>query len=35
VKSTRELKKIINELLKDADEEKLRLVVKILRSVLR
>lgn len=35
VKSSRELKEIINELIKDADEEKLRLVVKVLRGVLR
>jgi transcriptional regulator with XRE-family HTH domain len=34
-RSTRELKKIISELLKDADEERLRLVVKILKGVLR
>lgn len=35
VKGARELKEIINELIKDADEEKLRLAVKILRGVLR
>ncbi|MFQ5962656.1 MAG: helix-turn-helix domain-containing protein [Candidatus Scalinduaceae bacterium] len=34
-KSSRELKKIISELLKGADEDKLRLVVKVLKALLR
>ena len=34
-RSARELKRIINELLKDADDHKLKLVVKILKAVLR
>lgn len=34
-KNTKELRRIISELLKDADEERLRLVVKILRGVVR
>lgn len=34
-KNIKELRRIISELLKDADEERLRLVVKILRGVLR
>lgn len=34
-KNAKELRRIISELLKDADEERLRLVVKILRGVVR
>jgi transcriptional regulator with XRE-family HTH domain len=34
-KNTKDLRRIISELLKDANEERLRLVVKILRGVLR
>lgn len=34
-KNTKELKGIVSELLNDADEERLRLVVKILRGVVR
>ena len=34
-KGTRELKKAVNELLKDADKDKLRLVVKVLKALVR
>ncbi len=34
-KSTRELKKVVTELLKDADKDKLRLVVKVLKALVR
>lgn len=33
-KSTRELKKVISELVKDVDEDKLRLAVKVLKALL-
>ena len=34
-KNTRELKEIINNLLKEVDEERLRLAVKVLRALVR
>ncbi len=34
-KDTRELKKVINELLSDVDEDKLRMAVKVLKAMLR
>ncbi len=34
-KGTRELKKVINELLRDVNEDKLRMAVKVLKAMLR
>ena len=34
-KGTRELKKVVNELLKDADKDRLMLAVKVLKALLR
>ena len=34
-KNTRELKKVVTELLKDADKDKLNLVVKVLKALVR